>query len=82
MEELQLLAGRQYSAGINRLVFHGVPYPYTRSDGREWYPFPSGVGVGTKLSTLKAIKTSGANVSARPMRLTIVQRLTIVWAPT
>ena len=36
MEELQLLAGRQYSAGINRLVFHGVPYPYTRSDGKEW----------------------------------------------
>ena len=62
MEELQLLAGRQYYAGINRLVFHGVPYPYTRSDGKEWYPFPSGVGVGTKLSTIKAIKTSGANV--------------------
>eukprot|EP00966_Prymnesium_polylepis_P201299 4664405-Prymnesium_polylepis.1 len=59
---MRLLAGRQYSAGINRLVFHGLPYPYTRADGTEWYPFPSGLGAGAKLSTIKPLKTAGANV--------------------
>ncbi len=43
-EEMRLLAGRAYSAGINRLVFHGVPYPYRRADGDEWYPFSGGFG--------------------------------------
>ena len=43
-EEMDLLAGRAYSAGINRLVFHGVPYPYTRADGEGWYPFSGGFG--------------------------------------
>jgi hypothetical protein len=42
--EMRLLAGRAYSAGINRLVFHGVPYPYNRADGGVWYPFPGGFG--------------------------------------
>jgi hypothetical protein len=36
--------GRAYSAGINRLAFHGVPYPYTRVDGEVWYPFSGGFG--------------------------------------
>ena len=43
-EEMHLLAGRAYSAGINRLVFHGVPYPYQRVDGENWYPFSGGFG--------------------------------------
>ncbi len=43
-DEMRLLAGRAYSAGINRLVFHGVPYPYTRADGEIWYPFCGGFG--------------------------------------
>jgi hypothetical protein len=42
--ELDLLAGRALSAGINQFVFHGVPYRYERSDGREWYPFSGGFG--------------------------------------
>lgn len=41
-DEMRLLAGRAYSAGINRLVFHGVPYPYQRQDGAPWYPFCGG----------------------------------------
>ena len=42
--EMRLLAGRAYSAGINQLVFHGVPYPYQRADGAAWYPFSGGFG--------------------------------------
>jgi hypothetical protein len=41
---MRLLAGRAYSAGINRLVFHGIPYPYTRADGESWFPFSGGFG--------------------------------------
>jgi len=44
MDEMWLLAGRAYSAGINRLAFHGVPYPHTRFDGEVWYPFSGGFG--------------------------------------
>ncbi len=40
--QLDLLAGRALSAGINQIVYHGVPYRYARSDGDEWYPFPGG----------------------------------------
>ncbi|MCP4036653.1 MAG: hypothetical protein GY733_06930, partial [bacterium] len=43
-DEMRLLAGRAYSAGINRLAFHGVPYPYTRVDGQIWFPFSGGFG--------------------------------------
>jgi hypothetical protein len=42
--ELDLLAGRALGAGINQLVFHGVPYAAARSDGEPWYPFPGGFG--------------------------------------
>jgi hypothetical protein len=44
VEEMRLLTGRAYAAGINRLAFHGVPYPYTRDDGEVWYPFTGGFG--------------------------------------
>lgn len=40
--QLDMLAGRALSAGINQIVYHGVPYPYERSDGRRWYPFSGG----------------------------------------
>jgi len=43
-DDMRLLAGRAYSAGINRLVVHGVPYPYSRADGGIWYPFGGGFG--------------------------------------
>ncbi|MCP4004826.1 MAG: hypothetical protein GY725_11570 [bacterium] len=43
-DEMRLLAGRAYSAGINRLAFHGVPYPYQRADAGIWYPFSGGFG--------------------------------------
>jgi hypothetical protein len=43
-EELDLLAGRAFSAGINQIVYHGVPYRHLRSDGKEWYPFAGGFG--------------------------------------
>jgi hypothetical protein len=42
--ELDLLAGRAFSAGINHIVYHGVPYRYQRSDGGSWYPFVGGFG--------------------------------------
>jgi hypothetical protein len=43
-DEMVLLAGRAYSAGINRIAYHGVPYPYSRADGAAWYPFSGGFG--------------------------------------
>ena len=42
--ELDMLAGRAFSAGINQIVYHGVAYRYERSDGGEWYPFSGGFG--------------------------------------
>lgn len=38
-EEVRLLFGRAFSAGINRLVLHGHAYPYTHTDGVRWFPF-------------------------------------------
>jgi len=43
-DEMWLLAGRSYAAGINRVVYHGVPYPYARADGEAWFPFSGGFG--------------------------------------
>lgn len=43
-DEMQLLAGRAFSAGINRIAYHGVAYPYRRADGVPWYPFSGGFG--------------------------------------
>ena len=39
VEETRLLFGRAFSAGINRLMLHGHPYPYTSTDGVRWFPF-------------------------------------------
>ncbi|MFA5367984.1 MAG: glycosyl hydrolase, partial [Dehalococcoidia bacterium] len=41
LEDLYLLAGRAYSAGINRIIYHGYPYFYTLENGSRWYPFPA-----------------------------------------
>lgn len=38
-EEVRLLFGRAFSAGINRLMLHGHPYPYVHTDGVRWFPF-------------------------------------------
>jgi hypothetical protein len=43
-EEMHLLAGRAFAAGINRIVYHGVSYPYLRQDGERWFPFSGGFG--------------------------------------
>jgi hypothetical protein len=39
IEEVRLLFGRAFSAGINRLMLHGHAYPYTHTDGVRWFPF-------------------------------------------
>jgi len=38
-DEVRLAFGRAFSAGINRLMLHGHPYPYLHTDGERWYPF-------------------------------------------
>ncbi|UCH30019.1 MAG: hypothetical protein JSV06_03060, partial [Myxococcales bacterium] len=37
--EVRLLIGRAFSAGINRLMLHGHAYPYLHTDGERWFPF-------------------------------------------
>jgi hypothetical protein len=39
VDQAWLLMGRAFSAGINRLVHHGVTYPYTQADDERWFPF-------------------------------------------
>ena len=39
LDEVRILMGRAFSAGINRLMHHGNAYPYTEPDGQRWYPF-------------------------------------------
>jgi len=38
-DEARLLMGRAFSAGINRLIYHGNAYRYVQQDGQDWYPF-------------------------------------------
>jgi hypothetical protein len=38
-DEVRLAFGRAFSAGINRLMLHGHPYPYLHADGERWFPF-------------------------------------------
>jgi hypothetical protein len=40
LEDFYLLAGRAYSAGINRIIYHGYPYRYILENGKRWYPYP------------------------------------------
>jgi hypothetical protein len=47
LDELWLLAGRAFAAGITRLVHHGYAYPYRRANGEAWYPFRPGDGATT-----------------------------------
>jgi len=39
LDEVRILMGRAFSAGINRLMHHGNAYPYIQPDGQRWYPF-------------------------------------------
>jgi hypothetical protein len=39
IEEVRLVFGRAFSAGINRLMLHGHAYPYLDTDGVRWFPF-------------------------------------------
>ncbi|MFC2027648.1 glycosyl hydrolase, partial [Chloroflexota bacterium] len=39
LDDLHLIAGRAFSAGINRIIYHGFPYVYIRENGNSWYPF-------------------------------------------
>lgn len=41
-QDLYLLSARAFTAGINRLVFHGFAYDYPTRDGRRWFPFAPG----------------------------------------
>lgn len=45
-DEMWMLAGRAYAAGVQRLVYHGVTYPYTRTNGARWAPFAKSDGSG------------------------------------
>ncbi|MDH3201160.1 MAG: glycosyl hydrolase [Myxococcales bacterium] len=38
-DEARLLMGRAFSAGVNRLMYHGHAYPYLHQDGQRWFPF-------------------------------------------
>lgn len=38
-DDFYLLAGRAFSAGINRLVYHGYAYRFLQTDGQLWYPW-------------------------------------------
>ncbi len=40
LEDLYLLSGRAYAAGINRMIYHGYPYRYIRETGERWYGYP------------------------------------------
>jgi hypothetical protein len=42
LDEVRILMGRAFSAGINRLMHHGNAYPYLHQDGQRWYPFHPG----------------------------------------
>jgi hypothetical protein len=49
LDDFYLLAGRAFSAGINRLVHHGYAYRFAQSDGRAWYPWDSGITFASAL---------------------------------
>ncbi len=41
LEDLYLLAGRAYSAGINRIIYLGYPYLYILENGKRLYGYPA-----------------------------------------
>ena len=41
IEDLHLLGGRAFSAGITRIVYHAFPYQYIRENGKRWYGAPA-----------------------------------------
>jgi hypothetical protein len=48
-DDFFLLAGRAFSAGINRLVHHGYAYRFVQTDGKTWYPWDSGLTFASAL---------------------------------
>jgi len=49
-EDFYYLAGRAFSAGVNRIYYHGYPYLYYRK-GRRWYPFDRPESLGFSFTT-------------------------------
>ncbi|NQT74145.1 MAG: hypothetical protein HQ553_15485 [Chloroflexi bacterium] len=41
IEDLHLLGGRAFSAGITRIIYHVFPYQYIRENGKRWYGAPA-----------------------------------------
>ena len=41
LEDFYLLAGRAYSAGINRIIYLGYPYLYILENGKRLYGYPA-----------------------------------------
>ena len=41
IEDLYLLGGRAFSAGITRIIYHAFPYHYVRDNGKRWYGAPA-----------------------------------------
>lgn len=49
-KDFYYLAGRAFSAGVNRIYYHGYPYLYYRK-GRRWYPFDKPELLGFSFTT-------------------------------
>jgi hypothetical protein len=49
-EDFYYLAGRAFSAGVNKIYYHGYPYLYYRK-GRRWYPFDRPESLGFSFTT-------------------------------
>ncbi len=49
LDDVHLLAGRAFSAGINRIVWHGFAYAFEKASGEMWYPFNGNPKDSTRL---------------------------------
>ena len=49
LDDFRLLSGRAFSAGINRIIYHGYAYQYESPAGEWWYPFDRGPTYSTRL---------------------------------
>ncbi len=49
-EDFYYLAGRAFSAGVNKIIYHGYPYLYYRKE-RRWYPFDRPESLGFSFTT-------------------------------
>ena len=73
------MIGRAFSAGINRLMYHGHAYPYVQPDEERWFPFrplrDSAVTTGPLNLTFDIHPESGIWATL-PMLIRMVSRLT------